>query len=146
MEHIARFVVVILTWVIVAGCDSHSKKAAPTQPRCLTADVSVNDESVSVTNKGKLPWKDLAATFFEGGAESNSFKYTFSNDVVQPVATISLALKHFVREDGLRYDPLRYAVRQIMIDTANQGLFVTTDGMTRDARGMFINDCEEPKQ
>jgi hypothetical protein len=132
--------VAVVAVSLVPGCASHPKADAPI---CLTAEVSANDESLTIKNTGNRPWKDLAATFTEGGNESDEFKYNFGIDAVQPGATVLLSLKHFIREDGLRYDPAKYAVQGIMITTTNDGWFFTTEGIPRDARGMFLNSCSQ---
>lgn len=96
--------------VVLAGCGAGHKQDAPATNAgsCMKADVLSNDDVLTVANTGKLPWSDLGATFQEGGEGDNSFKYTIpNNNVVQPGTTITIPLKQFVRDDGLRYDPIK---------------------------------------
>jgi hypothetical protein len=77
----------------------------------------------------------------EGGDGDSPFKYTHRNKVIQPGETITIPLNQFIRDDGLRYDPIKYATQGIQVDTENQGWFATTESMAHNAQGMYLNDC-----
>lgn len=118
-------------------------------PTCLLADVSSTDEALVITNTGDRPWDKIDASLLEGGAEGggdNSFNYTNAKQVVQPGTALTVPWKKFVREDGLRYDPAKYAMQGISVDATNggepRGTFFTTQDMDRDGRGIYLNDCK----
>src|SRR6266699_2617709 len=107
--------------IVLAACRSAPKQRdlAEKKAGCLIADVSSNDEVLTIVNTGDRTWEELHASLTERGSGDNSFEYTDLNKIVQPGATIAIPLLQFVRNDGLRYDPTKYAHQGISIYTAN---------------------------
>jgi hypothetical protein len=152
-------VLLCLSLICAVACNNEKtpqEESADPDEFCLSTDVSSTSEDLIITNTGDRSWGHFGALLIEGPHEDidsdskNDFLYESENKVMPPATTVTIPWNKFVRDDGLRFDPAKYAFKGISVTAfgVGRGLhffggFSTTEKMARDDRGVYLNRCKQ---
>jgi hypothetical protein len=115
-----RLVVIVALQILITGCEKQTAPPPKVQARpCLLVEMKTREADFLLTNKDARQLTDIEIVLNET-ENSSGFKLTVGK--VDAGQTVALPLSHFVRDDGLRFDPASYTVVRKGVK-ANEGSY-----------------------